>query len=108
MVQDSPRHYYMATILATYVREDKTEGGSPINPGPRSRYLNLVLELNRKQVTAKDLRHAELGAQQRIADELGESFKELREVVFIGFSYLGHMKPAEFYQKSAAPTKTQH
>lgn len=106
------KHYYMIAALLTYVRQDGDAneilaGKDPFQP--KQRHMNIVLEQARKGITASALNNARLALQQRLADEVGETFRGVRDITFLSFNYFGHMKPEEFHDMPAPKAgKTTH
>jgi hypothetical protein len=92
----SPQHYYVVAALLTFIREGK----------PRQRHMNVVLELHRKAITASVLDNARSAFLQRLADETQVSGTDVNDITFLSFSYLGTMRPEDFYdtQKSTSAT----
>jgi hypothetical protein len=110
-METNPKHFYMAAAMLTYARVDVLAGKDEIGEErhkTQQRHMNIVLEQPRKSVSAGTLNNARIALQQRLADEIGGSFRGVRDIVFLSFSYLGHMKPADFHDMAddqAEPTK---
>lgn len=92
----TPLHYYMASALVTFVRHE----GEGVEV-PKQRHLNALIEVPRKAITSSSLNNARVAMFDRIRSEAGVEEKDLRDICFLSFSYLGNMKPADFYDLGA-------
>ena len=91
-----PKHFYMVAVLMSFTRGEQV----------RQRHMNLVLELDTKIVTMSSIDQVKQGATQRLHQEALEPIDEIKDLVFLGFSYLGVMKPKVFYDLEQ--TETTH
>ena len=80
-------HFYMATAQVTYVRE-KSEA--------KQRHLNIVMQAETKNIGTGALNQARLILIQRLYQEANIRVEDVKDFVFLGFSYLGHMSDKEF------------
>ena len=109
MAKSPPKHFFMIAALLTYERQELENGKAFGKPTPKQRHMNTIMELPRRAVTAADLNQARLAMFQRLADETGEPFRGVKDIVFLNFAYLGHMSPEEFHnQGKTAPETTKH
>lgn len=92
-MKGSPKHYYMAAALITYVRP---EGENEVS-SPKQRHLNIVMELPRKAITSSGITNANRAAIERFTREANLPGDAVRDFVFLNFSYLGNMAPDDFY-----------
>lgn len=101
-------HFYMLTATIHYVRGGQTEGGNEIAPIAKQQTFNLVMQLQKKGVTASALDNARAALFDRLNQESGVASADCRSIVFNSFSYLGFMAPSEFHdipEPEAAPTE---
>jgi len=98
----NPQHYYMVAAVLTYVRKEVSQGGVPVTGVPKQRNMNIVLELPRKAITHFVINNARQAMLQRLAEESSVISEEVRDIVFLNFSYLGLMKPEDFYDTPPA------
>lgn len=102
--KSSPQHFYMAVVMLTYVRP--LDDTSSADMTLKQRHMNLVLELPRKAITYSTINNARMAALQRLADENQVTSDQVRDVVFLGFSYLGNIRPGDFYDHQS-PAKSE-
>jgi hypothetical protein len=88
-------HYYLATALITYVRD-------PDSP-PKQRHMNIVMQTPDKHITSGTIDQARAVLLQRMIQETQITAENLKDLVFLGFSYLGHMSSKEFHDTADAP-----
>ena len=93
---NSPKHFYMVSGLMTFVR-----GGNI-----RQRHMNLVMELKNKIIPMSAIDEARQGFLQRLHMEAPEPIDEVKDVVFLGFNYLGVMAPSTFYDMGDPNTQS--
>jgi hypothetical protein len=86
-------HFYMVAALVTYLRDGAT----------KQRHLNIVMQSPEKNITASPLNQARLTLIQRLYQEADVHVEDLRDFVFLGFSYLGHMTDKEFNDMDTEP-----
>lgn len=97
--KSAPQHYYMAAVLLTYARP--LDDTTPNNMALKQRHMNVVLELPRKAITSATINNARMAVLQRLMDENQVTADQVRDVVFLGFSYLGNLRPGDFYDLQA-------
>lgn len=100
-LKSAPQHFYMAAVLLTYTRPQLEDGQVM-----KQRHMNIVLELPRKAITASALNNARMAVLQRLMEESQVSADQVHDVVFLGFSYLGNLRPSDFYDLQA-PAQTE-
>lgn len=102
-LRTNPQHYYIATALLTYTRPQGEE-----DQIMKQRHMNVVLELPRKVITASTLDNARVAVLQRLMDENQVPSDQVHDVVFLGFSYLGNIRPDDFYDLKAPSNSTKN
>ena len=95
----APQHYYMVTALITYTRENADSEPAPAIIKPKQRHLNIVMTTPRKTITASALDNVRVAAIQRFCGESGVSSGDIKDIVFLSFSYLGLMAPNVFHDR---------
>lgn len=95
MSNQNPQHYYMATVLIIYERDG----------APKQKHMNMVIQVPRKLLTTSSLNNVRMTALQRLAEETGVTAEDVRDLIFLGFTYLGNAKPADFYDMETAAPK---
>ena len=85
-------HYYMATALIGFIRDDQ----------PKQRYMNIVMQSTDRSITAASINDARLALITRLHTEIQIQVEDIKDFVFLGFSYLGHMSEREFQGEAAS------
>lgn len=98
-------HYYMVTALVTYVRRsDEVEI-------PKQKHMNAVLGMEDKKITSMVVNNAKQNILQRMIIEGDVQPDAIKDIVFLGWSYLGFMTDQEFHdipEEKPIKLKTQH
>lgn len=76
----------MATVMAVYVRNDVQ----------RTRNMNVIMQLPDKKITYSVIDETRLSAIQRCIVEGDLEKDSIKDVVFMNWTYLGHMTEGEF------------
>ena len=90
-------YHYMATCQVIYMK----------NETQKQRTINILLLVEVPVITAKDLRNVNTNAIGRISQENDILPNEVKDVVFLGLSFLGFMSEDEFQSsEEKLPTQT--
>lgn len=84
-------HYYMATALVGFIRDGQ----------PKQRYMNIVMQSANRQINAAAINDARLALITRLNQEIEIQVSDIKDFVFLSFSYLGHMSEKEFQGEAA-------
>lgn len=90
-------HTYLATALVGYVREGAN----------KQRHLNQIVAVEERRIDLRTLEAAKHELIQRVITETGLSLDDIKDFIYLNFSYLGHMTEREFAGKaipSSGPT----
>lgn len=88
-------HTYLATALVGYVREDAN----------KQRHLNQIVAVEERRIDLRTLEAAKQELIQRVITETGISLDDIKDFIYLNFSYLGHMTEREFAGKAVRATE---
>lgn len=80
-------HFFMATLLVSYIRDGE----------PKQRYMNSLLQLEKKDITYDVLNNTRIACLQRLHDESGVPTEDVKDFITVNFTHLGHMTEDEFH-----------
>lgn len=86
-------HFYMVTAMVAYVRDGQ----------PKSKHINVFSQLDDKKITAGVLNAARQGIIERVITQGDLSPEDIRDIVFINWSYLGFMTEKDFQDNEQQP-----
>lgn len=84
--QPPRNHYFLYAVELQFLRDGQ----------PRRRTINIVSESNTVYVSQRAMREAQIAASQRLEHETGVTEDAIKDIVFLGISYMGHMTSEEF------------
>ncbi|ABK54409.1 gp40 [Escherichia phage N4] len=89
---EEKKHHWLVAAQLTFVIPDNKDGqeGAVI-------VQNTMLLTEEKQVTFRDLGRAQSALFQNLNDRFGQVV-DVRDIVFLNVSYLGHMSQPDFQQ----------
>jgi len=88
-----PQHYFLTTALVTYVKSKQL----------RQRHMNVVCAVEKKEIRYSTLASAKASVREQLLGEAGIAADMVKDITFLSFNYLGHMKPDEFYDSPEFP-----
>lgn len=84
---EQPMFFFMIAAQVSFIKDN----------APRQRYMNIMLELGDPAITKQVLNHAHHTALSRMHNESEVPAEDVKDVVFLNISLLGHMTPTEFH-----------
>ena len=91
-------HFYMATVMVSYA--------SDIGSG--STFMNFVLQIPEKKITAESIDTGRTMVVQRALTEgLVKEISQMKDIIFMSWSHLGFMTEQEFTHRESDNQKSQ-
>lgn len=85
-------HFYMATVMVSYASD----------LGSGSTFMNFVLQIPEKKITAETIDTGRTMILQRaITEGLVKDLTQLKDIVFMNWSHLGFMTEEEFTRRDS-------